>query len=56
MNNTLPKVTRTLHDLINALPGVRTHCSQDELQRHLQLIAHFQQRYDQLAVQSGFVR
>lgn len=56
MNNTLPKVTRTLHELIKALPGVRTHCNKEVLQRHLQLIAHFQQRYDRLAVQPGNVR
>lgn len=56
MNNTLPKVTRTLRELIKALPSVRAHCTQDVLQRHLQLIAHFQQRYDRLAVQSVTVR
>jgi len=53
MNNTLPKVTRTLHDLIKALPSVRAHCSEEVLQRHLQLIAHFQQRYDQLIARSS---
>ena len=48
MNQKLHNVTRTLHELINALPAVKAHCSAEVVKRHLQLIAHFQQQYDQL--------
>ena len=48
MNKNLQHVTRTLHDLIKALPAVRAHCSQEVLRQHVQLIAHFQRQYDQL--------
>lgn len=49
MNNNLQNVTRTLHDLLRQLPGIRQHCNAEALNRHLQLIAYFQQRYDALA-------
>ncbi|MFK7857259.1 MAG: hypothetical protein AB8B64_00460 [Granulosicoccus sp.] len=48
MNQKLQNVTRTLHELINALPAVKAHCTAEVLKRHLQLIAHFQRQYDQL--------
>ena len=48
VNQKLSNVTRTLRDLIKALPAVRAHCSAEVLKRHLQLIAHFQRQYDQL--------
>jgi len=49
MNQKLHNVTRTLHELIKALPAVKAHCSGEVVKRHLQLIAHFQRQYDQLA-------
>ncbi len=48
MNQKLHNVTRTLHELIKALPAVQAHCSTEVIKRHLQLIAHFQRQYDQL--------
>lgn len=48
MNQKLQNVTRTLHELISALPAVKAHCNAEVLKRHLQLIAHFQRQYDQL--------
>lgn len=50
VNQKLQNVTRTLHDLIKALPAVKAHCNAEVLKRHLQLIAHFQQQYDQLVM------
>ncbi len=49
MNNKLHNVTRTLRELIKNLPAVKAHCSAEVYKRHLQLIAHFQRQYDQLA-------
>lgn len=48
MNQKLQNVTRTLHELIKALPAVKAHCSAEALKRHVQLIAHFQRQYDLL--------
>lgn len=48
MNQKLQNVTRTLHELIKALPAIKAHCSSEVVNRHLQLIAHFQRQYDQL--------
>jgi hypothetical protein len=48
MNNNLANVTRTLRQLMQALPAMQQHSSTDVLQRHLELIAHFQRRYDHL--------
>jgi hypothetical protein len=48
MKNNLKSVTRNLRDLIKALPAVKANCSAEVLNRHLQLIAHFQHQYDQL--------
>ena len=48
MNQKLHNVTRTLHELIKALPAVQAHCTAEALKKHLQLIAHFQRQYDLL--------
>ena len=48
MHDSLPALTRTLHDLITSLPAIRAHCSQEVLHRQLQLIEHVQRRYDRL--------
>jgi len=48
LGNNLHHVTRNLRELIKALPAVRANCSAEVLKRHLQLIAHFQQQYDQI--------
>jgi hypothetical protein len=48
LNKKLQNVTRTLRELIRSLPAVRANCSAEVLNRHLQLIAHFQRQYDQL--------
>ncbi|MBX2879918.1 MAG: hypothetical protein KTR32_08305 [Granulosicoccus sp.] len=53
MDNQLQKVTRTLHELIKTLPAVRAKCSAEVINRHLQLIAHFQKRYDLLVLQQA---
>ncbi len=48
MNKKLNSVTRTLRDLIKALPSIKANCSAEAVTRHLQLIAYFQCQYDQL--------
>jgi len=48
MNQKLANVTRTLRDLIKSLPSVQAHSSAEVVKRHLQLIAYFQNQYDQL--------
>ena len=52
MNQKLANVTRNLRDLIKALPAVQAHCSAEVIKRHLQLIAYFQDQYDQLVAAS----
>ena len=49
MNDNLANVTRTLHDLLKALPAVRERCEADVIRRHVALIAYYQRRYDRLA-------
>ena len=53
MNQRLSNVTRTLRDLLKALPAVRAHSSAEVVKRHLQLIAHFQRQYDQLVASAA---
>ena len=48
MKNNLQNVTRNLRNLIKTLPAIKANCSAEVLNRHLQLIAHFQRQYDQL--------
>lgn len=48
MNKKLNNVTRTLRDLIKALPSIKANCSAEVVTRHLQLIAYFQSQYDEL--------
>jgi len=52
MKNNLVNVRRTLHDLLRALPAVRSQCSQEVLKKHLALIEFYQRRYDQLVLAS----
>ena len=49
MNDNLANVTRTLHDLLKALPAIRERCESDVIRRHVALIAYYQRRYDRLA-------
>lgn len=53
MSKKLQNVTRTLHDLIKALPAIEAHSSAEALKRHLQLIAYFQKQYDLLVSPVG---
>lgn len=53
MNDNLVSVTRTLRELLRSLPAVRARGGVEGLRRHLALIAHFQRRYDRLAVVSA---
>lgn len=53
MNNKLNNVTRTLRELIKALPSIKANCSAEAVTRHVQLIAYFQCQYDQLVADTA---